>query len=572
MKMRARSEYEINIFSCDNHVRNSISECQPFEYNVILYHDTVIVECTDFNNELIYENVHTVFSISEDIQKKMDNIANTTKQISVLFVGIDSVSRLNFIRSLPSTYRYVEDNHWIPLKGYNKIDDNTFPNLMAILTGFNDTYACDICDPTDIGKLDECPMLWYDYRKLGYITSYAEDECWMNTFNYKKKGFTSPPTDYYFRPYILATEKLNKVMRNGMTYCTGPESAGERIMNLAKEFGDTFKHYPTFGFYWMNSFSHNDLSSASVMDNKTKEFLEDLANRNVLENSVVIFFSDHGVRFGDIRLTKSGWLEERLPFIYFSLPKWFKKKFTREFNNFKNNSYKLTSPYDIYMTLKHILVLSGHNYTITPSDACPTCMSLFEEIDPERSCEDAGIEQHWCTCAAYTSVKLNKRLEFKLTDYVLNEIHNIILSENGSELCAKYAVNNIINASLSQKFSYKNNTYLLLSFETTPKAIFESTVGFYGEISALNFSISGSISRLDRYSVSSNCVKKYKFKKILLLCSLVNISIKRIMLRCCFSKEQENNNLFLLVILTRNNTPIYFLSILSKYSLKWKKR
>ncbi|RYA67319.1 hypothetical protein DD592_27595, partial [Enterobacter cloacae complex sp. 2DZ2F20B] len=56
-----------------------------------------------------------------------------------------------------------------------------------------------------------CPMIWFDFKKLNYITGYAEDEAWINTFNYKKKGFTEPPTDYYFRPYIQGSEKLKMV-------------------------------------------------------------------------------------------------------------------------------------------------------------------------------------------------------------------------------------------------------------------------------------------------------------------------------------------------------------------------
>ncbi|KAJ8938491.1 hypothetical protein NQ318_020807 [Aromia moschata] len=466
----------------------TLSKCQEFDNNITLHHDTVTVKC-------------------------IDNFNNATKQISVLFVGIDSISRLNFIRSLPNSHKYVEENGWVNLKGYNKMDDNTFPNLMAILTGFNQSYAYNVCNPREVGRLDKCPMLWYDFRKLGYITGYAEDEASINTFNYKKKGFRDPPTDYYFRPYVLASEKLKKVSKDGMTYCTGPETAGERIMNVAKDFAITFKEYPNFGFFWMNSFSHNKLNSPTGMDNKIRSFLADLDNSGVLENSIVIFLSDHGMRFGDIRLTETGWLEERLPFIYFSFPKWFKEKYPVEFRNFQNNSYRLTSPYDVHMTLKHILVLSGHNYTIAPGDACPKCRSLFEEVEEERSCEDAGIEQHWCTCAGYTSSHLTKEVADKVTSYVIGQIHDLMRSRNSDHRCAKYTVDKLISSSLSHPFLYKNDTYLLVKFQTNPKAVYETTINFKGDIKGQNYSISGDISRLDSYSDHSKCVSDAYLKK-----------------------------------------------------------
>ncbi|XP_018561924.1 uncharacterized protein LOC108904037 [Anoplophora glabripennis] len=504
---------KISASNPDGHI--SISKCQHFEDNVTLHHEFVSVKCTDTSSKKhkVYENAYASITVKEDVQKKLDNFDNTTKQLSVLIVGIDSISRLNFIRTLPNTYKYVEDNGWQPLKGYNKMGDNTFPNVMAVLTGFDESHAFKVCNPREVGQLDACPMLWYDYKKLGYVTGYAEDEGSINTFNFRKKGFKDPPVDYYFRPYILATETLAKVRKDEMTYCTGPETAGERILDVAKEFAITFKDYPSFGLFWMNSFSHNKLNSPTGMDNKIRSFLNDLDNSGVTENSIVIFLSDHGIRFGDIRLTETGWLEERLPFIYVSFPKWFKEKFPIEYRNFQKNFNRLTSPYDLHMTLKHILVLSGHNFTMTPSQGCPKCRTLFEEADQERSCEDAGIEQHWCTCAGYTGTNLDKEVENKVKNYVLDQIHDIIRSRNSEHLCAKYSVEKIISSSLSHQFFYKNDTYLLVKFQTKPKAVYETTIGFKGNISSNKYSLSGDISRLDSYSERSKCVGDAYLKK-----------------------------------------------------------
>lgn len=484
-----------------------------FKDSITLHHDTFSVMCfSTEERDVIYENIHTTFLINEDIREKMSR-THTKKQISVLLVGIDSVSRLNFIRALPKTYSYVERNGWIPLKGYNKVDDNTLPNLIAILTGRSSRNISDTCKSTEVETFDQCPMLWDNYKNFGYITSYAEDECSMSTFNYKNKGFTSPPTDFYFRPYMLASETLTTRKNQGMTYCSGPETSGERILNLAKDFGVTFKEYPHFGLFWMNTFSYNQISTVSGMDSKINEFLETLTKEHVLEHSIVVFFSNHGIRLGGIRLTDTGWLEERLPFIYVSFPTWFKKTFKTEYNNFKLNSARLTSPYDLHMTLNHLLIMSGHDYTIKQSPGCPTCKSLLEEIDNERSCEEAGIEQHWCTCPGYKKIELDKDIKNKISTYILSEIYKIITSYEDGWMCARYFVNNITSTSVSQKFSYSNDSYLLIRFETVPEAIFESTVSYKGEISDLNFSISGTISRLDRYFQFSKCVTSPYLKK-----------------------------------------------------------
>ena len=60
-------------------------------------------------------------------------------------------------------------------------EDNTYPNLMAILTGFNNTLSYNTCDPKQMGKLEQCPFIWKHFQDSGYITAYAEDEVKINT-------------------------------------------------------------------------------------------------------------------------------------------------------------------------------------------------------------------------------------------------------------------------------------------------------------------------------------------------------------------------------------------------------
>ncbi|XP_060527922.1 uncharacterized protein LOC132702979 isoform X2 [Cylas formicarius] len=493
-----------------------ISDCKTFSSKVQILTDAVLVKCTESRaDKKIYENVHTSVRITDEVQKKINNTDNGAKLPSVLFIGIDSISRLNFLRTMPDTYKYVNDHGWLTLDGYNKMDDNTFPNLMAIFTGYNQSRAYEVCNPKVAGMLDECPLLWFTYGKLGYITAYGEDEGAISTFNYNKKGFIKPPADYYYRPYILATEKLPKTGLNGMNYCTGPETAGERILNLIKDFTITLKDYPTFGIFWMNSFSHNEINSPMMLDNKVKLTLEELGNNGIYNNSLVIFLSDHGMRFGDIRLTETGWLEERLPFIYFSFPADFKEKFPTEYNNFLNNRNKLTTPYDLYMTLQNILVLYKMNYTVSGSDACPNCTSLFAEIETERSCEDAAIEQHWCTCAGYTETILDPTVHKSLSTFVEEKLHQITSNTSrggGDGKCAKYIVVEFISTRLSHKLTYKSSTYILVSFKTEPKAVFEMTIKYDGDIRLGNFT-SSDISRLDSYNGHSKCVDDAFLKK-----------------------------------------------------------
>lgn len=104
-----------------------------------------------------------------------------------------------------------------------------------------------------------------------------------------------------------------------------------------------------FAFTFMARLTHDYLNHAGYADPIVANLLNRLFANNLLSNTVLIFFSDHGLRYGKIRETLSGKLEERLPFMHIYLPP-----------NMRNdyialNQHRLTSPFDIHATLMHII-------------------------------------------------------------------------------------------------------------------------------------------------------------------------------------------------------------------------
>jgi hypothetical protein len=461
----------------------TMTKCKRFREKVLLKYDSVMVNCTEFDEEknlsrTVYENVHNPILVKDSLKEKLKS--GSTKPISVLLVVVDSISRLNFIRTMPQSYDFLLKNDFVEMKGYTKVDDNTFPNAMAFLTGFNLSKSYQICKPGSVKGLNHCPMIWYDYRNLGYVTAYAEDDTPIGTFNYQKKGFAEPPTDYYFKPHLEASETLKIVKTFTMPYCTGPESAGERVLNLAKDFAITFKNHSSFGMFWMNTFSHNDINAPYGMDTKVKQFFLDIRNAGVLNDSIVIFLSDHGVRYGNIRATQSGWFEERMPVNMISVPKHFRMKFNRQYKNLKDNSNKLTSTYDLYMTLQHILTLSGLSYNVTRSSSCPKCVSLFQKIPTRRSCKDAGIPFQWCTCMGhFHTIDSKEVLARNATELALTRIKNVIRTKFSASHCVDYSLEEILSASISESVSSNNKMkHLFVVFKTTSQNVFLTTVKF----------------------------------------------------------------------------------------------
>ena len=155
------------------------------------------VKLTKRSSGLVYENVHAVLNPervrdrlnASDSRPTNNSAGGARRPLSLLMLGIDSVSRLNFMRSMPLTRDYLEQQGWLELRGYNKMGDNTFPNLMAILTGQNQSFAYSKCTPKIPYGLDNCSLIWYNFRDAGYVTAYGEDHVPISTFNYLKVGF-----------------------------------------------------------------------------------------------------------------------------------------------------------------------------------------------------------------------------------------------------------------------------------------------------------------------------------------------------------------------------------------------
>lgn len=188
--------------------RSSKSTCFKIETELPVYAEFIYVECkSKVTLKIFYKNIHTVV---------VDKVKNSSRsnQYSVLLFGIDSISRLNFMRTMPETFQFLEKNQWLHLEGYTKMGDNTFPNLIAILTGLTTEQLRKKCWRSEENKLDNCPFIWKDYKNNSYITSYVEDTPKIGTFNYNKYGFLNSPTDYYTRPLMLAGEKYLKVQVN----------------------------------------------------------------------------------------------------------------------------------------------------------------------------------------------------------------------------------------------------------------------------------------------------------------------------------------------------------------------
>ena len=166
--------------------------------------------------------------------------------------------------------------------------------------------------------------------------------------------------------------------------------------------------------------THNDFVVPAVIDKYFRDMLERFEKKGFLDNTLLIVFSDHGVRLVPYSYeTQVGKLEINLPFISMRLPK--KLWGTSYHENVLKNKNKLVNAFDVYQTLRHFLHING-NYSkeldkrqFSVNDKKTRYLrgiSLFEKIPVDRTCKDALIPDNYCSCYSETEITENEFTKF----------------------------------------------------------------------------------------------------------------------------------------------------------------
>ncbi|XP_064098975.1 uncharacterized protein LOC135210099 isoform X2 [Macrobrachium nipponense] len=506
---------------CDNKwkLRNESIAIEHKE--TLMTEDAVYVKCTNSKSKKskpFYEAVHYFIQpwrVEEKRkQYKAKNHRRQNEDLSVILMGLDSVSRANLQRHMPATYDFVKNKlRLIEMEGFNKIAMNTDVNLSGILIGMYYEEVQSSCTPKESKtRFDDCPLIWKNFSAIGYPTAFGEDGPWMGSFHYRKHGFCKLPTDYYNRHYFYASEKLigsTYGKRQGANYCQGGRSSISVIQDYSLEIAESLKDIPYFGYYWSASVTHGSVQENSMADIPTRDYLEKLSDRGYLNHTVLLFISDHGVRFGKITSTYAGMLELRLPFVMFGFPEWFGDKYPEAMRNLKTNTKRLTSSFDLHATL-HDIVNKAYISPIERSYRSPLAnhgQSLFLEVSENRTCAEAGIPDKFCACI-HTK-------EVDTSDPKVQEAANKAVDVLNAKLrsfpdCAQLKLKRIVSGQLG----YPRNetlpkqrdtlaTSYVVTFITEPsEAEMEASFRLYEG----KFELSADILRINSYDNQSHCI------------------------------------------------------------------
>ncbi|XP_043523497.1 uncharacterized protein LOC122535763 isoform X1 [Frieseomelitta varia] len=504
----------------DNIVTYS-NECFKFKNSTAVNTEFVKVECSR-NNEMIYKDYHAFvprFRSVENKCKKARAASSRDEHLSVLIIGLDSISRLNFHRMMPNTVRALQELEAVELLGYTKVADNTYPNLVPVLSGLSESELHDLCWQNKNKPFDDCPFIWKNFSASGYRTGFGEDACGMTIFNYLKRGFRAQPTDYYLRPFCIASEKdIGNTHKLNANLCVGTRKTFENLLDYAKKIALQFHRDPYFAMVWQASLTHDFFNYPQLGDTSYCNLITYLSSQRLLNQTALIVMSDHGMRWGSFRQTYQGRMEDSLPFVFVVLPRWWREKYQIAWANFRRNTRSLTTAFDLHETLIDMLHsesleetrLKARFKAMPKNDNLPRGISWFLPIPDYRTCSMAGIASHWCMCHnSYDVPPEDGSLRDKAV-FLVTELNNMLKK---FVQCAVLKLKEIKAAKAwrSEEGEKSQLVDYTITIQTEPgDAIFEGTIRYRSEDKTNK--LVGSVSRLNAYGKQSACVDEFNMR------------------------------------------------------------
>ncbi|CAL8139316.1 unnamed protein product [Orchesella dallaii] len=535
--LKSRKEMEdIGIKSCcyklitrpdfiDNSFKLS-KQCFPIQFQsptvVPPHHEFLAIYCDSEgeNGKIVTHHMDThAFvplkpNVDQRLQEAQEKLQSPEEKINhnVVIIGIDAMSRMSFLRSLPSSMSFLlKELDAVEMHGYNVVGPNTYPNLAAALTSLNVTEINSTCVDSN-HSYDSCSMIWKNFSSHGFHTSYGDDDISGGTFNFLRNGFKNPPTDYYLNSFTRVAGHLRRTLSDT---CFGPRFASQVLLDYAQKtaytMGKNNKRY--FQFLWLG-IAHDRLNDGRLFEPHLLFFLKWLKQGGYLEKTILLLMSDHGLRKNDILNFQQGQLEKKLPFIYFVLPKWFKEKYQRAYQNLRANQDRLMTAFDLHETLGDLITLERltNEAIMTREESLkepfPRGISLFLVIPPSRTCSMAGIDDHHCTCRNFVDVPVTNP---KVTRGAEHAVHfmNEILSNYPQ--CMWLTVKEVKSAKAVKDFMRGDLEQYQILLETEPSGgSFLVTVTREGNEKSWN--VSG-IERTNLYGNQSHCVDTKEAKQ-----------------------------------------------------------
>ena len=321
------------------------------------YYKNIMPEIViDFSNNS-YGDMKINVNFNKTLSEERKLLENKTLPYSenILILFIDSVSRVNSIRKFKKTL-------------------NFFEKFMSYEGGFNDKYITENYHSFQLFKFYSFeqqtsvnwPFLFYGQKKEvenkilmtkyfkenGYVTSNVNDFCDKeNTRTYHNLT----EQEIYDHQFINCDPNQAGISSVTMRCLYGKPDI-QHFLEYTEQFWRKYSNNRKFSTVITNHGHEGSLNVVKYIDESIFNFLNTLFNDNLLKDSTVIFFSDHGAVLPSVYYLFDFYtIEKALPMFYILVNDRKNISYEKQYNHIYNNQQKFVTAFDIYNTLGHLL-------------------------------------------------------------------------------------------------------------------------------------------------------------------------------------------------------------------------
>lgn len=266
------------------------------------------------------------------------------ERINILWFLFDGGSRYVLNKQLPLTVKYIKglcrEYYIYEMMKYHIVGDASKHNYPPIFYGINNTQ----CRKRQIS-------IFQEYNQEGFITIDLEME--GNNEMYYCKEFKNLKSFDHSLQILSKQKEFYNIRFGNKPRCVG----NKQIHKYAFEYiQKSFQYYnrnnqPVIAFQSFMDSHDDSFSSTPRLDKDIVNLLTNLKKENILNNTIIILSSDHGMHYGSYMKSKFGYIDHKLPLLTFV--------YYNNYRSFQNHILLNTKVYIIlyYITKINLLLI-----------------------------------------------------------------------------------------------------------------------------------------------------------------------------------------------------------------------
>uniref|UniRef100_A0A0R3RXM6 DUF229 domain containing protein n=1 Tax=Elaeophora elaphi TaxID=1147741 RepID=A0A0R3RXM6_9BILA len=435
---------------------------------------------------------------------------------------LDSTSFSSGMRTIVKTNQVLRQFYDATTFYYhNKVGPNSRPNAFAIFSGiriieldanhFPNKSNSEYPQSCQYGvKMNETVI--YDFTNQTYASIMAED--WPNMFIWPNcNGFPVVPTDHYGSVLVLRLK--DKKDFNAYFYKGECQENYHKLLDFVDKFLNEYKGFSKFALIWLSQLAHDSANGLYRADKHFANFFR--TNVGNLNNSFIFVLGDHGLRFGGIRRTDTGYIEDNNPLLMIAVPQYLRSN-EHLILNLKRNSRRHTSHYDIYATLYDIArharkgsfqKWNEHDFTkeFGNERGGIRAKSLLRPIRYDRTCNEMEIPDQYCICEKqWQKIDTHNENVTNAAQFIIDKINDYVKEKSAEKKCETLHLKKVISA----EYIEEESLLKIVIIASPSEGKYEAQV----LTKDYNFEIPAKIVRVNSYGNESYCVTNEEIRPL----------------------------------------------------------